>query len=405
MNVFGEIGAALKAAWKQRDSDEAIFPELAVDALRNSRLVGTIGLQDVLAWVQTTDRLPPQTDHGFGKPITVFHDPTFFIDVLTWTDGTTAIHEHGFAGAFMVLEGSSLHSRYQFSSRRRYSEHLHLGRTELIDVELLAPGDVRPIHPGPRSAHALFHLERPSVTVVVRTHKASTAAVQLSYARSGMAVNPFEDDISTQRLLRSLEIMRELDDPSFISRARSLIDERDALTAYKIIDYLSRKVTSDELRQFLATADGPRHRDLVAALTDGFDESRREANLMARRRAIRSVPHRFFLALLLNLRGSQDILRMVATRYPDGDPVDTVMTWITELAALPPVVPGEPNAIGIDLDEVALEVMASLLRGASDDEAIDALALAYEGVDEIRADLHELCGAVRRSVFFGTLFG
>jgi hypothetical protein len=35
------------------------------------------------------------------------------IEALFWVDGTTSIHQHSFSGAFQVLAGKSIHSRYR----------------------------------------------------------------------------------------------------------------------------------------------------------------------------------------------------------------------------------------------------------------------------------------------------
>ncbi|MEO8549292.1 MAG: hypothetical protein ABI678_04945 [Kofleriaceae bacterium] len=403
MEAFNAIGTRLKSAWQREHFEETAFHELAVDALRTSDLAGQLSLRDVLDYVQTAGTLPTQADFPFGKPITVFSDPKFYIDVLTWIDGTTAIHEHGFSGAFMVLEGSSLHARYRFESSRRYNPHLHLGRTSLRELELLRVGDVRPIQAGAESAHALFHLDRPSVSLVVRTPKSHEFSVQLQYLRSGIAYNPFHEDIQAQRLIRTLEIMRELDDPAFLDRTRRLMEERDAFTAFKIADYLSRKLDFEAYRDFM-TAKPHAHRELFDALIPHIHDARREANLVERRHSVKEESHRFLLALLLNLRGTADILGMVAARCPSADPVNTIMTWISELSTLPAINRDEPNAIGIELDDIAKDLMTSMLHGASDHEAIEKLRAEYEDVDELRSGLIELCSAVRESVFFGSLF-
>jgi len=403
MEVFGAIGAVIKDRWRASGFDEEAFADIATDVLAREIPRGGVALDDVVTWVHGCRTLPTQIDHPFGQPITVFHDPRFYIDVLTWVDGTTSIHEHGFSGAFGVLVGSSLHASYAFHRTRRYCEHLFAGRTELTGRELLKVGDVRPIHAGPRSAHALFHLERPSVSVVVRNPRTTTAPIQLTYLRSGIAYNPFHVDIECQRLVRTLEIMHELEHPLLLARARALIDDRDPFTAWKLAELLARKLKHDDYVAFLAAAPF-RHAELFAAIAANAADTRRELNLVSRRRAIRSEPHRFLVALLLNLHDPADILRLVKARVPRADPIDTVMRWVVELAGEPPTEPGEPNAIGIALDELALTTMRSLLGGAGDEQVLEALAAEYDGVDDVRAALLELCAAFRRSIFFAPLF-
>lgn len=401
---FRGLGADIKGRWRASDFDEAEFTEIATAALAGRLRSSWVSLDDVLRWVQGAVSLPAQVDHPFGDPITVFHDPRFYIDVLTWIDGTTSIHEHAFSGAFGVLQGSSLHARYTFHAERRYSEQLLLGRTARVDSELLVAGEVRPIWAGARSAHALFHLDRPSVSIVVRTPKTAVVPlVQLEYLRSGIAYHPFYRDLESARLIRSLEIMRELGHPDLARAARTLVDERDAVTAFSIAEHLAHKWSHDAYQAFLAEG-GFRHRELFEAIAAHAADARRERNLIGRRRAVRAGSHRFLLALLLNLNGLSEIKRMVERYAPGPDPAETLMRWIAELAAEPATEPGEPNAIGVALDPCALDVMRALLDGHTDDGVLRALAGAYEGVDELQGELRELCAAFRTSILFSPLF-
>lgn len=401
---FGSIGADIKGRWQASDFDEAAFTDIATVTLAGRLRSSWISLDDVLRWVQGSASLPTQVDHPFGDPITVFHDPRFYIDVLTWIDGTTSIHEHVFSGAFGVLQGSSLHARYTFYPGRRYSEQLLLGRTERIEAELLTAGDVRPIWAGARSAHALFHLDRPSISVVIRTPKtALVPVVQLEYLRSGIAYHPFHRDVECARMIRSLEIMRELKHPNLLRAARALVDERDAVTAFSIAEHLAQKLSPDDYQGFLAEG-GFRHRELFEFITAHAADARRERSLIGRRRAVHAQSHRFFLALLLNLSGLSEIKRMVERYAPGSDPADTVMRWVAELAAEPATEPSEPNAIGVALDQAALGIMRLLLDGNTDDDVLGALSAEYEGVNELQAELRELCAGFRSSVLFSPLF-
>lgn len=393
--LFDGLGADIKGRWRAAAFDEAAFPEIAAEALAGHLRSSRVSLDDVLTWVQGAARLPAQVDNAFGDPITVFHDPRFYIDVLTWIDGTTSIHEHAFSGAFGVLQGSSLHARYAFHPERRYSEQLMLGRTERVAVELLRAGDVRPIWAGARSAHALFHLDRPSLSVVVRTPRTVLVPpLQRVYRRSGIAYNPHHGDIERARLVRSLDLMRELGRPDMLQRARGLIDGRDAVTAFEIADYLAQKLSHDEVQAFLSEG-GFRHRELFDALAADAAAGRREHGLKQRRRAVHAGSHRFLLALLLNLDGRDEIKRMVEIYAPGRDPVATLMAWITELVATPAIDPGEPNAIGIALDAVALRVVRCLLDGRTDLRDLAGTPGAVAG----EATLLAWCAAVRSSIF------
>src|SRR5688500_16104113 len=121
-DFFSRLGRLADQRWSARDYDERAFPELAVELLRGEMPTCEITPHDLLAWVLRTDTMPQQLDprSRFGQPpLTLYRSSRLIIDALFWMDGTTAIHQHGFAGAFHVLAGSSVHSEYGFELEER----------------------------------------------------------------------------------------------------------------------------------------------------------------------------------------------------------------------------------------------------------------------------------------------
>jgi hypothetical protein len=57
------------------------------------------------------------------------------------------------------------------------------------------------------------------------------------------------------------------------------------------------------------------------------------------RSSIAEPEHRFFLALLMNVSKQKDLLALVAERFPDEKPVETILRWVNEL--------GEETEFGI----------------------------------------------------------
>ena len=115
---FDELGRSVVTTWRSAGGQPERFADVAVDALSAARLHVRLRHEDVLRWAIQAPRLPRQASQDFGEPpLTVFDDGEVFIQVLTWLDGTTSIHDHGFAGAFCLLQGASCHTRYAFRSQ------------------------------------------------------------------------------------------------------------------------------------------------------------------------------------------------------------------------------------------------------------------------------------------------
>src|SRR5690606_15983271 len=141
------------------------------------------------------DEQPFQTQSGFGQPEIIAYDhPRFYIQLLFWLDGTTDIHQHEFSGAFHVMAGSSIHALYQFDPKHTITPHLQLGDVRMKKIELLETGTTVPIISGSKCIHSLFHLETPSVTVVVRTQNDPGTSPQFNFLPPHIALDPHLND-------------------------------------------------------------------------------------------------------------------------------------------------------------------------------------------------------------------
>jgi len=410
MDYFERLGAAIQKEWNDRGRDLQAWPEIASRALAEARPCDHVTMRDVLVWAVETDRLPAQADPSgtFGQPpVTVYTGSDFHIDVLFWIDGILTIHQHSFSGAFHVLAGSSVHSTYRFQPTSRLGPAMLAGALSLDRAEYLARGDTRPIGSGSRTIHSLFHLDRPSATVVIRTRFDEGTSPQYEYRMPGIAMLGTEllgpPGAELLRRVAAVEALRLIDPDRAFSLLRSFVAGCDAESLFRALD---RSLLAGWLarEQFDALLDDARPRlgpvvDLFHAV---FDETLRVSSLNRRRRGIHVPDHRTFFALLLNLSGRKTILDFVARRYP-GDPVDTVMRWIEELGAIRTAAGESANVLDIELDEASLLVLRCLLEGLPRDALVERLRGEFDDVDAQADAIDELCRAFRSSRVFRTL--
>jgi len=410
MEIFREIADAIEDRWRDRHHDEAALPAIAAEALLDRLPRSGLTPQDVIEWVWNARELPVQDDlpAEFGQPpITVYRGSRFFIAVLFWLDATTSIHQHAFSGAFYVLAGSSIHSRYRFDPERRLNARLFTGSVTLESVELLKQGDARPIHSGAGFAHALFHLDHPSVSVVLRTYRDPGSDPQFQYYRPCLALDPFYKHPHTTRIVQLLTMLRKSSSPDYkalLERVVSGPDFHEALTV--LLAVFGDEATNWRSFRELFAVCRARHGELADLLEAAFLEQRREVRIIRLRRTISDPMHRFFLALLINVPTRVEILALTQRMCPDSDPVETIVRWTAELTGVNAGGPSGQSLLGVKLDEVSLDVLRLLLKGCSDAEAIERLGEQYDEADirEQRADLLELCRALRGSDFFKPLF-
>ena len=412
MQPFADLGALVEGLWRDKNYDENIFPNIAAKALREADLTARVDPWEIIRWVHTTTQLPHQVDPrgNFGNPpITLFAGPRFYVDVYYWLDSTTAIHQHAFSGAFQVLLGSSVHSDYAFKKKCEINPRLLVGDISLKDVSLLGKGDIRKIHAGSRYIHSLFHLERPSATIVIRSNDAPSAAVQYTYLKPYIAIDPFFDEPWMTRKVQTVSLLLSMQHPEADQMIYDLLDKADFHTTFAVLETAFKLLGRNELEElfqvsksadrFQAMLDRARRRhgalaDLLPAV---FEEKLRQADIVKRRGMIEGADHRFFLALLLNVPERMRVLDLVKQRFPDKEPVEVVIGWVRELSKIKIFGSAEPNVLGIkSIDDTYLEVLAGLLRGLPD-EKIRALV-----GDRLPAD--ELIASITSSSLFKSIF-
>jgi hypothetical protein len=366
---FELLGRETERRWAAADGDKGAFAEIATAVLADVPIPVGLDSTTLLEDVVARGDLPRQEDPraAFGEPpLTLFRADEFFVSALYWLDGTTTIHQHSFSGAFRVLCGSSLHVPYDFDVREAVSDRLMLGALDMRSPEILRCGDTRPIHYGDAFIHSLFHLERPSVTAVVRTY--SDRSSQPVYLRPGLAFDPFLQDNSMIRRFQSLLSLQAIDAAAARRAAHAFIEDEDLLAGFLLLmrwaDRIDRGESLFDLVAVMQRRHGEVMRDLEAALV----EYQREFSIGMRRRRLRDPEQRLFLALLLNLPDVTSIQSVLRQIYPERQPGDVLAEWVTDLSH-----PRNREMSGISLSADSVAQLSDALR-ACDPKALRAIS-------------------------------
>jgi hypothetical protein len=345
--VLVQLGAELDEDWRARDYDEQCFPALAGDAIdRVAPQLAALDLEQLLRWV-ATERMPEQHDpfSVFGDlAVTAFRTTRMMVSVLFWSNGSTAIHQHRFSGAFAVLSGSSIHVGYQFDEARRVNGELRLGTLDLTDAEFLVRGDRRPIHSGQRCIHSLFHLDSPSVTLVVRTIHDPGTDPQWDYCRAGVATAAHTADAETEMRVRALPIILSQDHAAADTLVDTMLETTDLGQTFRVLEVLDSHLRPDDAGGEFAEAGAERfdrflslarhrHGEALDQLLASIADRRRTRTLMGLRNAFIDADDRFTLALLINIVDRDPVLQLLAERYPDRTPIDELTRRVARLAA------------------------------------------------------------------------
>jgi len=367
------LGEQIARTWMREEFDSLRFPSIAADALAAG---GTRGLDAdaIIDWVLDAAAIPEQADldSGFGEPaLTLYSHPFFRIEALFWSTGTTAVHEHHFSGAFTVLAGSSIQAIYTFDEIERVNDRFRLGRLAFDRATLLKPGDIEPILFGDRLIHAVFHLDCPSVTIVIRTHNVSAGSgPQLKYLRPGIALDPFFRDPLLTKKLQALDLLRATQSSRYPEAMAAACASGDLRTAFEVLDRaFSRRKAAPDVWQRVKSVALERHGARVLNLEQVLHEQAREALIISLRQKVKDPEHRFFLALLLNLPDRHSILELIQRRYPEEAPRTLVSRWARELSG--------QDLLGVSFDDLNQRLFDSALEGLDFERVVARLSATY----------------------------
>ena len=422
MELFQNVGEKLEEAWRAKDYDETVFPAMAAEALKNADLPSKVSPWEVIEWTLQQSELPRQKDvqARFGEPpITLFVAPRFHIDVYFWFEGTTSIHQHAFCGAFQVLEGSSIHSWYEFEKRDAVNSFCEIGEMSLRVCQLLEVSAVQEIRPGRQYIHSLFHLDQPSVTIVIRTDKSPLFLPQYDYQKPCLAVDPFYEHESTTKKLQSIAALFRAHHPDADRIVSDMLDTADFHTTFLILrtarsmlagnrlhEVFNISTPQDRFANYLKLACD-RHGERGEEFRRVFSRMDRLDEILKRRGFVTNPEHRFFLALLLNVDGKENIFSLIKQRYPNDDPIEKILDWVLELSETRVMAANSSNALGIEnFGPFDLFILENLLRDKSVEEMKAAIKNDHpaDQAENLLAAIPEKVEGIYHAIIFQPLF-
>jgi hypothetical protein len=369
---FEKLGRTVLERWREQNFSLEVFPELTRTAINEAPPSENIDIGELIHEFLFNDDQPFQSESSFGQPeLIAFNDTRFYIQILFWLEGTTEIHQHEFSGAFHVMGGSSVHSEFDFVGARSVTPHIRTGDLRVKRIDLLETGCTVPITSGRDCIHSLFHLDTPSITVVIRTHHDPGTGPQYNYLPPHIAINPLHADSLSARRKQLLDVLETIDDPNYGTHVNEMMGCLDFERGFNMLRHtMPRLKELNEWDEVLATFQN-KHGELALGVPDTLAECLRRETISQMRHFIVNPEHRFFLALLINIQNRADIFALVARRFPGSPPIDTILGWAEELV--------EPNDFGITLLDAAFPETPDIDFEEQSRLLIDALKNALEG--------------------------
>jgi hypothetical protein len=211
-DLFAELAREVDARWDDR-ADDAAFTRAATGALADADLPVRLPVAAALTYLAAGAGLPPVVpgENEYGQPtVTVWRGDDFHVEVIVWSLGAIALHDHVNAGAFVPLSGTRFHTRFDFVPTGTWADAFTVGDLSRRAGEVLRAGDARGIAPGAAFLHDLVFCDERCVTVSVRRRAASGDSA--SYLLPGLRLPNLA---LPGRRAQALDHLRDHDGPSW----------------------------------------------------------------------------------------------------------------------------------------------------------------------------------------------
>ncbi|MBI4817792.1 MAG: hypothetical protein HY791_16140 [Deltaproteobacteria bacterium] len=365
MRAVEKLGVKLEAAFASNHLDESVFSRLAVEALAQAR--PELDAEAVLRSV-----LEGGASHEVGAiegqlSIPLHRGHRFTVFGLFWLESSPRIVQNRAAGGLLLLQGSGIHADFRFEESRRVSSRLSFGSIRLESARTLGPGDVIPLRTD--LARVTFHLERPCFGLAVTLEPASGHAVELFPPTVAYASQPTDPRLEAR--IAGLRVLRAIEPGRALEASLKMVRSADLETVWRVLSSAKSEELGVEGIRRLRDAFRDRFGGELADTVDrALLEARRRARIIQLRDGESDAELRFFLALILNLPSREPIDSSIRERFKDVAPRSKIDGWLEALSGV--------ERIGIDLkDAMNRALLASLLDGRSDEQALDDLSESF----------------------------
>lgn len=373
--ALARIGEDLEGRWASRGYRRRYFHGLAAECLSAASFHRQFDEEEVVTWVNRAASLPRQLDpnSSFGQPpLTVWGTERFVLDLYFWVDTDTSVHDHSFSGAFTNLSGNSLNCAYRFEHAARADDGVRTGSLMLDRAEYLKPGDICPIAAGPKFIHRVWHLDCPTVTLVARTITRPRSLRQYSYYTEGLAVRyRRRPPVEFQRRREFMRYLFRRRHPRRAALAEELLARARGWQLFTLLE--------DLLKLYAKEPDDARELDGIIARLPARCRTWIDKGLAVMRgadpleavywRRLRRTEHRLLIALLGTYKDGGSVVEWLARHGYSGDWRATLTGWLSEMDA--------DKALRLRLGSARAEIIAQMLRGLSDAEALRELRRTY----------------------------
>src|ERR1700733_7061214 len=107
----------------------------------------------------------------------------------------------------------------------------------MAKIEILETGRTVPIASGAETIHSLFHLDSPSITVVVRTQHDPGTGPQFNYLPPHVAIDPLHGDLLTMRRTQLLDVLEQGQEADYAELVMEMLAQMDFERGFYVLQH------------------------------------------------------------------------------------------------------------------------------------------------------------------------
>jgi hypothetical protein len=357
-----QLGEQVNRRWNDSGREPSAFPGIAVEEIRNFAVHEIYNDRELFALLSGAHAERQLGGGDFGAPpVTAYYHDGVVVDIYYWYEAETSIHDHKFSGAFSVLQGSTFSVTYRFRQDEQPDPLLGIGRLETLGQELLHKGAVRPIVGGDDFVHRTWHLERPTVSLCVRTEHDSHVATQFAYYPDSFRMAsqyPAERDPMFARRARLIDTLMRLRHPlRFETCQEAILSSPPASACALAMHYLSYFSSAEANVKNLFREMRGAFGGWVGAFEAACKIHRNDTACFSALPRISDRHQKLIMAMLLTRLTPDAMLRVAGEAMPGDPPAVSMKRVLGELSAAKHIAISEPMV------ELLGHALGSLSRG------------------------------------------
>lgn len=338
LNNFDKLGKYVEKKIENLVDFDNEFPSIAQEALCKFESEQKINSKFMANWAATCNKPPRQTSHNFGQPpLIVFSSRQFHIEVLFWFPSRTSIHDHGFCGAFRVLQGVSVQTEYQHINAKYHAKSaVKIGNLQLKNITLLTPGCMCQILPLDGFIHSVAHLGNPSITLIVRSNGLQTQKdfKQYMYSKTGIAYRAFYNQNLLARQLQAIFVLRRLQDETFFKTFADYINNGDLLRKIIAANYVNKDINDEQvLKKCMDIILIGLSADLKEKVAGLYKETNREKSIWGGINTFKDKSKYLDIVLAELVGNKQTVNDYLQMFYPDTSVENLLAKWRKHIVA------------------------------------------------------------------------